>query len=755
MTRRSPFLLAVMLTLHAATAFPQTAPNPAPQTRRALLIAIDHYAPAAGYPPSAPAWIKSIPELEGCRNDALSIQSQLTSRFGFAKENITTLWDQDATRAAILTQITALLNNSRPGDIACIYYAGHGTRIHNSGSAETDKLDESIVPADTWRPDVKDIRDKELAPLFNAFIDKQVTLTLIADCCHSGSLSRGLDFSHSRYRYAPQPDYDAADNSRSVAPGSRPGNYFLALTATQSDERAAETRDDTDTPHGLFTLALNHAWNSLPPDIPAQELYTSVKAILAANGFSQQPSLDAPAARRALTLFGTPTSANTGQAAIAVETVNGNNITLQGGWALQLAKGNLLAAFGKTPADTLALLQIDTVLGLNTSRAHLLKNTTPIQPGQRFFVTNWISSGQPLLKVYIPSTGYTRQQTDNICRIAANVRHSRQLAWIDGWSHGDPYACLIFDRGNAWWKTGNRQPIALDNLTAQSILQRCPKDSTLYMEIPISDEEAAAFRKTIGAIGTIQLVTDPALAQYTLYGRLGADDRPAFGLRKIQIAARDSLTEMPPLTDAVNDPDSLANLAQKLAKLRGWLSVITSPEGGSTRFPYHLEIVNQATKDIYRNNRYRIGDIVAFKLVRDSGTTAPGHPAFIYVFTIDATGSMHLVSSANNDDALLQPVDGLGKPIMEKLIAIDDTIAPPVGVDNYFMLATTEALPDPGSIFNQDGVFSGITRAIKGSEPVNPLLQLLDTGNNRSKGTKVYSTPATWALRKRSFICSW
>ncbi|MBK8141780.1 MAG: hypothetical protein IPK57_12810 [Chitinophagaceae bacterium] len=48
-----------------------------------------------------------------------------------------------------------------------------------------------MVPSDTWKPGVQDIRDKELAKVYNAFLDKGVKLTVIMDCCHSGSLSRG------------------------------------------------------------------------------------------------------------------------------------------------------------------------------------------------------------------------------------------------------------------------------------------------------------------------------------------------------------------------------------------------------------------------------------------------------------------------------------------------------------------------------------------------------------------------------------
>ena len=57
-------------------------------------------------------------------------------------------------------------------------------------SEEQDKLDEAIVPVDAAEG-APYIRDKELAPLFDRILDNGVMLTIVFDCCHSGSLSRG------------------------------------------------------------------------------------------------------------------------------------------------------------------------------------------------------------------------------------------------------------------------------------------------------------------------------------------------------------------------------------------------------------------------------------------------------------------------------------------------------------------------------------------------------------------------------------
>ena len=160
------------------------------QQQRALLIGIDRYTPPPGYTPSASAGRLMFKDLEGCKNDALGIYSVINSKYRVDEKNIDTLFDDAATRDGILNAMKRLLKNCNSGDIAFIYYAGHGSEVRNSLSFELDKMDQTIVPCDTWQEGVRDIRDKELSKIFNDFIDKNIKLTVIFDCCHSGSISK-------------------------------------------------------------------------------------------------------------------------------------------------------------------------------------------------------------------------------------------------------------------------------------------------------------------------------------------------------------------------------------------------------------------------------------------------------------------------------------------------------------------------------------------------------------------------------------
>src|SRR5271154_5332196 len=162
------------------------------QNQYALLIGINNYSPPPNYKPSTNVGRLNFPDLQGCRNDVMAMYSVIVSRFNFKIKNIDTLMDDLATRDAVLHAMNDLLQKCNSGDIAFIFYAGHGSQVTNSLSAtKADKLDETIVPSDTWKEGVRDIRDKELAAIFNKFIDKKIKLTVIFDCCHSGSISRG------------------------------------------------------------------------------------------------------------------------------------------------------------------------------------------------------------------------------------------------------------------------------------------------------------------------------------------------------------------------------------------------------------------------------------------------------------------------------------------------------------------------------------------------------------------------------------
>ncbi len=175
-------LVAAAVDLHAA------------ERRRALLIGINDYTAShlGKHPIAPPAPGRDWPNLTGAVNDVRILKEMLPLLYGFAPGDIVTIIDQAATRVTILDAIKRqLVEPASKGDVLLFYYAGHGSQVRNSLSDEPDKLDESLVPADS-RLGAADIRDKELRALFNQILDRGARLTVMLDNCHSGSGARGL-----------------------------------------------------------------------------------------------------------------------------------------------------------------------------------------------------------------------------------------------------------------------------------------------------------------------------------------------------------------------------------------------------------------------------------------------------------------------------------------------------------------------------------------------------------------------------------
>jgi hypothetical protein len=143
--------------------------------RRALCVGINEYPSPNG--------------LLGCVADAEAWAGSL-SRLGFTTELIR---DAEATRSGIIERFTALLATSQPGDVLVFQYSGHGTEVPDLNSDETagtnGPKDEAMCPVDF--ADGRLLLDDDLRELIGGLPDG-VNLTVLADCCHSGTITRAL-----------------------------------------------------------------------------------------------------------------------------------------------------------------------------------------------------------------------------------------------------------------------------------------------------------------------------------------------------------------------------------------------------------------------------------------------------------------------------------------------------------------------------------------------------------------------------------
>ncbi|HEX7088428.1 MAG TPA: caspase family protein [Vicinamibacterales bacterium] len=136
--------------------------------RVALCVGIDAYADAP---------------LAGCVADARRWADTLTA-LGFTPHF---LLDREATRAAILDRLEALVVSATPGDVVVFMFAGHGTQVPDEDGDERDRKDEALCPVDYG--DGRLLIDDDLAPVMDR-VPPRVNLTCFIDCCHSGTSTR-------------------------------------------------------------------------------------------------------------------------------------------------------------------------------------------------------------------------------------------------------------------------------------------------------------------------------------------------------------------------------------------------------------------------------------------------------------------------------------------------------------------------------------------------------------------------------------
>src|SRR5512134_2196982 len=191
--------------------------------RKALLVGINRYPDPAN-------------DLRGCVNDVLLMRETLERRYGFAGPGgFRVLTDRRATTAAILEGLAWLVAGVAPGDSLVFHYSGHGSQVPDRNGDERDGLDEILCPYDLeWE---HPLTDDDLA-IAVAPIPQGALLTVILDCCHSGTGLRGPSSNGSgiRPRFLP--------HLAEPAPFTRPVRRFgVSVTKTNAVLLAA-CRDD-------------------------------------------------------------------------------------------------------------------------------------------------------------------------------------------------------------------------------------------------------------------------------------------------------------------------------------------------------------------------------------------------------------------------------------------------------------------------------------------------------------------------------
>jgi hypothetical protein len=254
--------------------------------RKALLVGLNRYPDPEN-------------SLRGCINDIRQVSDLLYSRFGFSSDgSIRLLTDARATTAAIVNRLQWLLGGARPGDVLVFHYSGHGSQVRDRHGDELDDgLDEIICPYDLdWD---NPFTDDDLYAIVKD-LPEGVALTVVLDCCHSGTGLREASASNrpARSRCMPPP-LDVAHRHRTELAVKRFGSRAaergaILIAGCRSDQVSADAYIDGDY-HGALTYFLCKALADTRGAVSYRDLIERVRRELREHQFEQVPQLEGPA----------------------------------------------------------------------------------------------------------------------------------------------------------------------------------------------------------------------------------------------------------------------------------------------------------------------------------------------------------------------------------------------------------------------------------------------------------------------------
>jgi len=269
--------------------------------RKALCVGINHF---KNYPSAA---------LQGCVNDANDMSTLLQKYLGFKSGDITVLHDAQATKAAIMSNLKAMVEGAKAGKYSYLAFSlsSHGTQVPDVSGDEDDRADEAFCPHDLAQAgnqwDKKHIiTDDELRDLFIQ-LPANVLLEVYLDTCHSGTGIKAIDLLLDRKpRYLPPPSMEAFEQVE----GRRPRGLSRGLLEKGivhhilwAGCRADQTSADANIAggwHGAFTYYFCKEMNACKNALSRAQILAKVRADLVAGRYTQTPQLECEATKRQL-----------------------------------------------------------------------------------------------------------------------------------------------------------------------------------------------------------------------------------------------------------------------------------------------------------------------------------------------------------------------------------------------------------------------------------------------------------------------
>ena len=363
------------------------------RNRWALLIGINEY-----------PLLKPRGQLTGCVNDVEVMSRTLQQQFGFPGDHMTILRNAEATRDGILAAMNGLMERVGKDDVVVFHYSGHGSRMTDREGDEEDGFDETIMPCDSGRREHpnRDITDDEIYLWLQKLTAVTPYVTLIFDCCHSGTIVRGeLDVTNTDM-YVPEgrwfdpddrlvsqlPPSPVGSLARSALEGSSTGpsgwlplgERYAVIAGCSAKECSYEVQvggESAGVRHGALTHFLTQELVKARSGFTYRDIFERCSPRVTALYPQQHPQLEGAWDRE---IFGIRTIEP--MVFVGVRERTGDRVTLDAGASCGLTAGSRWAVYpsGTKRVDdevkSLGLIEISTVRAV-TSEAKVVEETGP------------------------------------------------------------------------------------------------------------------------------------------------------------------------------------------------------------------------------------------------------------------------------------------------------------------------------------------------------------------------------------------
>jgi hypothetical protein len=750
--KRFAGVFALLLTIVIQGVFAQEAGSPGKKGNKYMLcVGINNYL-ASSSPSCQVCKDRGLKDLSGCLNDVDTISRLFTRFYDFKNENIVKLLDQDASHAAIMQALEQLLAKSKKGDYMVFFYSGHGSYEYETAADQVSTgkgYRNTIIPADITKPGIRDITSVELNKVFAGFAEKGVVLTVITDCCYSGTNTRGstlFEVDSSR-EVKPSPDIRPAAAGVVTVTKKLDAMGAVSIGACQDNQVSSETKVSANVFYGAFTMCLCRAvteWSQAPVEILLERTIAKLRLL----NKNQTPNMEA-ARRLTMNLPGTaPGQIRKSSYSLKCTNCSKNGLpVIVAGFTDDLYNDDIL--IDTKTKDSLSVSNV----GLSETEVKLINKEGKFKTGDltglHFSLLKKLTNPDPPLKIFLGNS-VAQEELDSILQkaVAITTQKNGRNKWINPSQEKLPDAVLFYGKnseGTGAWKLNRdkvKEMAKLQELVPAEInpLLDAAQTKNAYLQLP----PAAGFTEQLSArLSTpknrnIAIVNNPSGADYILAGHLLDNKTIAYGWEKTMLNDKNQdlpvVTDFFPLTAAGTFPvDSLTERVNRLSVLANWLSMKSPPPDNTLRYPYHLAVRNRSSNvkaDDKMPGKSGVQDILDILIEKDAGTTLKKDSIpsmFIYVMSMDNKGNTYLFYPQPKTSILTYPNSILYDTSSYRLASVRHTTP---GKYHYFFLALREPVSNL-NIFTRRGV-------VKGAQPEfndNPLEALLNEEGTEQRGS--------------------